>query len=217
MISTLQRLRDGDESSSYLSSTVDVLNSLSSVTHCCTSTSLAREDNNRFVAPTTSQSSSSTSSETRVPALQTVPSIFPHQKPDVSPWSGDPLQGFSFPQQPQHQQMQPPFNLFPPLEYSGNTAALPNVRTALPAYSASQNISKSAGKSGAPQPAATATDASYNGSKPDDSQRKQQMLDRMKAAYGRQMDNPLFPNSLPVLVNNTVCGAQRWVNLPKWD
>ncbi|EYC06083.1 hypothetical protein Y032_0078g1184 [Ancylostoma ceylanicum] len=30
------------------------------------------------------------------------------------------------------------------------------------------------------------------------------MLDRMKAAYGRQMDNPPFPSSLPVLANNPI-------------
>ncbi|RCN30502.1 hypothetical protein ANCCAN_23722, partial [Ancylostoma caninum] len=105
-----------------------------SVAHCCTSTSSTREDNNRSVTATTSQSSSFTSSETMVPALQTVPSIFPHQKAEVSPWSGDPLQGFTLPHQSRHRQMQPPFNLFPPLDYSGNTAALPNVRTSLPTY-----------------------------------------------------------------------------------
>ncbi|EYC06087.1 hypothetical protein Y032_0078g1185 [Ancylostoma ceylanicum] len=172
MISTLQRLRDGDESISYISSTVDVLNSLSSVAHCCTSTSSTQEDNNRFVTATTTQASSSASSETRVPALQTVPSIFPQHKPDASPWNGDPLQGFSFPQQAHHRQMQPPFNLLLPLDYSGNAAALSNVRTPLHAYPSS--FSKSASKSGAPQLATTASDASYDGATTlSDSQRRQ--------------------------------------------
>ncbi|RCN30501.1 hypothetical protein ANCCAN_23721 [Ancylostoma caninum] len=76
------------------------------------------------------------------------------------------------------------------------------------------SFSKAASKSGAPQLAATATDTSYDGSKPDESQRKQHMLDKVKASYGRQADNPLFSNSLPVLLNSTVRGAQRWVNLP---
>ncbi|RCN33656.1 hypothetical protein ANCCAN_20517, partial [Ancylostoma caninum] len=67
-----------------------------------------------------------------------------------------------------------------------------------------QSFSKATSKSGAPQLAATATDTSYDGSKPDESQRKQHMLNKVKASYGRQADNPLFSNSLPVLLNSTV-------------
>ncbi|KAK6755189.1 hypothetical protein RB195_013892 [Necator americanus] len=213
LIGTLQRLRDGDENVPYISSNIDVLNTLATTAHCCTSTSLARENANQLVATSAANISNPHSMESRVPALQTVPCIFPQQKSISFPgveifnhlaWDSTSLQGFTFNQQVQQRQMQQPFT-FSQICYDPNKTNLLNARTRV--LNHAPDYSSSTSKNLTSQLITTGADSCYHGLKLDEVHRKQHIMGKTKSTHGNQTDSSLVANYLTMFNSQPQCAG----------
>ncbi|KAK6755190.1 hypothetical protein RB195_013892 [Necator americanus] len=150
--------------------------------HCCTSTSLARENANQLVATSAANISNPHSMESR----------------DIQAWDSTSLQGFTFNQQVQQRQMQQPFT-FSQICYDPNKTNLLNARTRV--LNHAPDYSSSTSKNLTSQLITTGADSCYHGLKLDE------IMGKTKSTHGNQTDSSLVANYLTMFNSQPQCAG----------